>query len=41
MLILFRFVFLGKDAKTNDINEGIVKSDRLLVASVVESVAVF
>jgi hypothetical protein len=30
MLILLRFVFLGKDEKPNDINGCIVKSDRLL-----------
>ena len=30
MLILLRFLFLGKEEKPNDINEGIVKSDRLL-----------
>src|SRR5208337_5066606 len=33
MLILLRFLLLGKDEKPNDINEGIVKSDRLLAAS--------
>ena len=32
MLILLRFVFLGKDEKPNDINGCIVKSDRLLAA---------
>ena len=30
ILILLRFVFLGKDEKPNDINGCIVKSDRLL-----------
>jgi len=30
MLILLRFLFLRKDEKPNDINECIVKSDRLL-----------
>jgi hypothetical protein len=30
MLILLRFVVIGKDEKSNDINGCIVKSDRLL-----------
>ena len=30
MLILLRFLFPSKEEKPNDINEGIVKSDRLL-----------
>ena len=30
MLILLRFLFIRKDEKPNDINECVVKSDRLL-----------
>ena len=33
VLILFRFVFLGKDEKPNDINECTFKSDRLLAGA--------
>jgi len=41
MLILLCFVLLGKDEKPNDINERIVKSDRLLVQRFLETVGAF
>ena len=41
MLILLWFLLLGKDEKPNDINERIVKSDRLLVGGVIEGAVFF